>query len=118
MNNLKEQFPFLSVIEMSGEEHYVVIDIQTKTKTAIYIINSIKSKTQLDEFMTLCEEWWWQSNRNIPISLFIKESMKPFDFCRRVFLNKDVKVIDGHVVSLQQLQQKRIKRKNIQLKRN
>lgn len=61
------------------------------------------------------EIWWWESNRQIPINIFLRNEMQQFRYAIKTFNSKDVKVILGHVVNLLNLSTKRIKRKSVQL---
>jgi len=61
------------------------------------------------------EEWWWQSNRSLPINLVIGPKFKKFSYCLRTYNVKDFEIIHGEAVSLQNIITKRIKRRQIQL---
>ena len=78
-------------------------------------INTIESK-QL--FLELGETWWWESNRSIPINLFLKEEWAVFSSCKMVFNNKNLTILSGPCTSLNDISQKRSKRKSITLIRN
>lgn len=116
LSSYRTQFPFLSIVTIKNQEYLTVIDIQTKTKTAMYMIKDITCKSKLNDFFDICATWWWQSNRNIPLSLFMRTELEEFNRYRRVFVNKALTLNEGHVVSLNHLQTTRIKRKNVVLK--
>ena len=67
--------------------------------------------------MDLGEVWWWESNRMIPINIFLSQEMNPFKYCIMTMNSKDVKVSIGPCVNLNNLAVKRIKRKSVQLVR-
>jgi len=64
-------------------------------------------------FLILGEEWWWGSNRQIPINIFLKDRWKLFK--PTLFVNKDFELVAGPSVSLQDIITKRIKRRQISL---
>jgi hypothetical protein len=64
------------------------------------------------------EIWWWESNRKIPINIFLKKEMQFFRYAIKTFSSKDIEVIFGPTVNLSEIAEKRIKRKSIQLIRN
>jgi hypothetical protein len=65
--------------------------------------------------MIIAEIWWWESNRQIPISIFLAKEMAVFRYIIRNFSTKDVKVMFGPVTSLNDIMTKRVKRKSITL---
>jgi hypothetical protein len=64
------------------------------------------------------EIWWWESNRKIPINIFLKKEMQLFKYAIKTFNSKDVELVFGPSVNLSEIAEKRIKRKSIQLVRN
>jgi hypothetical protein len=61
------------------------------------------------------ETWWWESNRMLPIDVFLNIEMRMFQPCLKTFIMKDVEILFGPVTTLQNLLKKRIKRRGIQL---
>jgi len=102
--NLQENFPFISVIT------YVDNAI-----TSIYDYSSLRTEAEKTKFLELGEIWWWESNRQIPISIFLAKEMLVFRYIIRNFSTKDVKVMFGPVTSLNDIMTKRVKRKSITL---
>lgn len=78
----------------------------------------IKSTGLQESFLELGDIWWWESNRKIPINIFLKVDMGEFRPFIKTFNSKDVEIIFGPTVSLGGIAEKRIKRKSIQLVRN
>ena len=66
-------------------------------------------------FLELGESWWWESNRTIPINLFLKKDFSEFSKYLITFNIKDTEVVKGPSVSIADLAKKRSKRRNIQL---
>ena len=64
------------------------------------------------------EVWWWESNRKIPINIFLKQEMTAFRPFIKTFNSKDVDVVFGPIVNLGEIAEKRVKRKSIQLVRS
>ena len=61
--------------------------------------------------------WWWESNRMIPINIFLHKEMQSFTYALMTMNSKDVKVTIGPCVNLNALNIKRVKRKSVQLVR-
>ena len=68
-------------------------------------------------FLHLGETWWWESNRLIPINVFLKTDWANFRTCLRTMNSKDVEIKMGPYVSLKEMATKRSKRKSITLVR-
>ena len=114
---LQEQFPFISVI-VHGEKEYVGIVInQDANVTSFYDYEAIESESAKHYFLELGDAWWWESNRQIPINIFLKPDIDVFKPYIRNFTTKDVKITLGPVTSLNNIIVKRIKRRSITLVR-
>jgi hypothetical protein len=85
--------------------------------TSIYDISVIKLDEDKQIFLDLGETWWWESNRKIPINIFLKKEMQVFRYSIKTFNSKDVELVFGPIVNLSEIAEKRIKRKSIQLVR-
>jgi len=84
--------------------------------TSIYDIGLIKLDDR-KKFLDLGETWWWESNRKLPISIFLKKEMQEFKYAIKTFNSKDIEIVFGPSVNLSEIAEKRIKRKSIQLVR-
>ena len=115
--DIQENFPFLSVVTYGGNEYIGVIINQDVTVTSMYIYTDIKSEIEQRAFLDLGEIWWWESNRMIPINIFLRGEIEPFRYAIMTMNSKDVKVSIGPCVNLNNLSVKRIKRKSVQLVR-
>ena len=94
-----------------------IIINQDAQVTSIYDYVAIKSEDEKRRFLELGEAWWWESNRQIPINIFLNKEIIEFRYVIRNFSTKDVKVMFGPVTSLNDIIVKRIKRKSITLVR-
>ncbi len=115
--NLQENFPFISVITHVNQEYVGIIINQDAQVTSIYDYSAIKSEEEKQRFLELGEIWWWESNRQIPINIFLNKDLSEFRYAIRNFSTKDVKVLLGPCTSLNDIIVKRIKRKSITLVR-
>ena len=114
---LGKKFPFLSLIQKSDFEYVGIVQNQDANVISLYnydrIINSIEKK----QFLKLGEAWWWESNRKLPINIFLKKDFKHFKYTLTTLSGKDVKIVHGPTVRLSDIAKKRIKRRTIQLMR-
>jgi len=58
-----------------------------------------------------------ESNRQVPINIFLKNEVQLFKYAIKTFNSKDVKILLGPVVNILSLSIKRVKRKSVQLVR-
>lgn len=112
---IQEKFPFLSVVQYGGNEYIGIIINQDQWVTSMYIYTDIKTEAEQRIFLDLGEVWWWESNRMIPINIFLKKDIEPFKYCITTMNSKDVQISLGPTVNLNNLSVKRVKRKNVQL---
>jgi hypothetical protein len=113
--NLQENFPFISVITHVNQEYVGIIINQDAQVTSVYDYTAIKTDIEKSRFLELGEVWWWESNRQIPINIFLSKEIFEFKYAIRNFSTKDVKVLLGPCTSLNDIIVKRIKRKSITL---
>ncbi len=115
--NLQENFPFISVITHVNQEYVGVIINQDAQVTSMYDYSAIRTDEEKQRFLELGEAWWWESNRQIPINIFLAKEIVDFRYVIKNFSTKDVKVLFGPCTSLNDIIVKRIKRKSITLVR-
>lgn len=112
---LTESHPFITVCSYNGQEFVGVVQNRDDSITTFYDYGSIVEGELKQLFLTLADEWWWNSNRMIPIHLFLKEDWLPFRPFLKTFNNKGLEILHGPITSMNELAKKRIKRKSITL---
>ena len=115
--DIEEKFPFLSVVTYGGQEYIGIINNQDSFITSMYIFTDILSEDEKAKFIELGEIWWWESNRMIPVNIFLREGFERFQYALMTMNSKDVKISVGPCVNLNNLSVKRVKRKSVQLVR-
>ena len=116
-DNIQEQLPFISVLHYGEAEFVGIIINQDQFVTSFYDLSIIKTPEEKTIFLDIGEAWWWESNRQIPINIFLRTEIAPFKYAIKTFNSKDVRVILGPVVNLMNMTLKRVKRKSVQLVR-
>ncbi len=115
LKQLSEKYPFISVVSYGKEEFVGIIQNQDTHVTTLYNYGKIVDPLLKKKFLELAEVWWWESNRQIPINIFLKDEWSPFTKYLMHMVNKDLDIIMGPVVSLKEIAQKRTKRRSITL---
>lgn len=117
-DEFQENFPFITCIKCVDEEYVGIIINYDLQVTSIYDFSLLKTDEDKKRFLELGEIWWWESNRKIPINIFLKQDMTAFRPIIKTFNSKDVAIIFGPTVNLSDIAEKRVKRKSIQLVKN
>lgn len=111
----QENFPYMTVINYVDREFVGIVINQDQQITSMYDFEQLRSDEEKKRFLEMGEAWWWESNRQIPINIFMPNEMIHFKHAIRNFATKDVKIVLGPVTSLHNIITKRIKRKSITL---
>jgi len=114
---LLDQYPFLSYLTYGGNEYIGVIQNIDDVITSIYDYAVLKTDPQKLLYLELGESWWWESNRMVPINIFLKAEWNQFRPTLKTFNSKDVELKYGPALSLKESAQKRSKRRSITLVR-
>jgi hypothetical protein len=115
LKSIEDQFPFISVVAYGGNEYVGIISNQDQWVTSMYVYTMLKDIEHKDLLLELGEIWWWESNRMIPINIFLKNEITPINYSMITMNTKDVRVVIGPCVSVNNLAFKRVKRKSVQL---
>jgi hypothetical protein len=117
-NQFQTNYPFISCVKSNDIEYIGIIINFDDNVASIYDISVLRSDSEKNLFLEMGETWWWESNRRIPINIFLKKEMNIFKYSIKTFNAKDVEILFGPTVNLSDISTKRIKRKSIQLVRN
>ena len=114
---LTENHPFITIVSYAGQDYVGIVQNRDDVVTTIYDYGSILDGVLKEKFLSLGDIWWWESNRLIPINLFLKDDWVPFKPYIRTFNNKSLIVLHGPVCSMTELTKRRSKRRSITLVR-
>jgi hypothetical protein len=114
---LKDKYPFLSLVQVGKFEHVGIIQNADIKVLSMYCFDSIP-KLLINDFLNNGSEWWWESNRKLPINIFIGKKFDRFKNSLKTYSTKDCTVVFGPITKLSDLtKDRRIRRKTIQLVR-
>jgi hypothetical protein len=114
---LAEKYPFITLCVYASTEYVGIIQNQDDAITTIYDFGAIQDIDTKRRFLELANTWWWESNRTVPINIFLKGDWEGFKPYLRTFTNKDLTILHGPVCSLSEMSRKKSKRKSITLVR-
>lgn len=117
LDKLSEKYPFITLCAYAGVEYLGIIQNQDTAVTTIYDFGMVHDQILKQRFLENAAIWWWESNRTIPINIFLKNDWDDFRSCLRTFNNKDLVILHGPVCSLSEMARKKSKRKSITLVR-
>jgi|TARA_B110000503_G_scaffold31236_1_gene50425 hypothetical protein len=117
LKEIEKNFPFLSVVAYGGQEYIGIVVNQDSTVTTMFIYTKLRTDDHKQLMIELGEIWWWESNRMIPINIFLRKEIVDITYSMMTMNSKDVKIVVGPCVNLNNLTIKRVKRKSVQVLR-
>lgn len=112
---LSNNHPFITVLSYAQQDYVGIIQNRDDIVTTMYDYGSIVEPEIKKRFLELGDIWWWESNRMVPINLFLKHEWAPFKNYIRTFNNKSLVILHGPIVSITELNKRRSKRRSITL---
>jgi len=110
---LSENHPFITICSYSSQDYVGIIQNRDDNVTTLYDYGAIVQSELRAKFLTYGDVWWWESNRSIPINIFLKEEWSIFKPYIKTFNNKGLSIIHGPIVSLTEFSKKRTKRRSV-----
>ena len=114
---LTEKYPFITLCVYANAEYVGVVQNRDDIVTTIYDFGAVQTQEDKMLFLELASTWWWESNRSIPINIFLRKDWEKFRPTLRTFVNKDLEILHGPACSLLDIARKKCKRKSITLVR-
>ena len=115
VQEILDEYPFLTLATYGGKEYLGIVQNQDATMISMYVLSEIKSPEIRRLFLTYGNEWWEETNRQIPINIILGEKFAVFRSCLRTFNLREFKVLSGPVVCLRSIIKTKPRRKNIRL---
>ena len=116
-NTLRDKFPFLSLIQKDDMEFVGIVQNQDNNVISFYDYGRLMQPQDKMRYLKCGEIWWYESNRKLPINIFLKGEFKYFRTTLVTLNSKDVEIVEGPTVKLSEISKKRVKRRTIQLVR-
>ena len=116
-NTLRDKFPFLSLIQKDDMEFVGIVQNQDTNVISFYDYGRLMSPRDKMQFLKHGETWWYESNRKIPINIFLKGDFRYFRTTLVTLNSKDIKIVHGPTVRISDISKKRVKRRTIHLVR-
>lgn len=117
LKTLSEHYPFITLCVYAGTEYVGVVQNRDDAITTIYDFGTLTDSHDKQRFLELASIWWWESNRSMPINIFLKTDWEPFRRCLRTFANRDLEILHGPICSLLDINRRKSKRRSITLVR-
>ena len=114
---LTEKYPFITLCVYANLEYIGVVQNRDDIVTTIYDFGAVTDQKSKLLFLELANTWWWESNRSIPINVFLRGDWAQFRYTLRTFVNKDLEILHGPACSLLDIVRRKGKRKSITLVR-
>lgn len=112
---LQEKFPFLTIVSYLNTQYIGIMQNADSSFVSIYVLDQSFTQEMKKEFLQCGETWWWESNRSVPINLFLRERFKKFKPWLKTFAKKEANVVEGPSINMMDLINRRLKKRTIQL---
>jgi len=110
---LLNKYPFITILSYGDSEFIGIIQNQDSFVTSLYNFGDIKNVEERKLFLKLGDSWYWESNRKIPINIFLGKEWDIFRRYIKVFNTKDTIIMHGPIISLAELAKTKSKRRSI-----
>ena len=107
----------LAMEEISKIDASASVCMSVNNSLVCWGIETFGNEDQKQKYLELGSTWWWESNRMIPINIFLKQDWNDFRFTLRTFNNRELIIAHGPVCSLMNIGAKKSKRRSITLVR-
>jgi hypothetical protein len=114
---LRDKFPFLSLIKKGDMEFVGIVQNQDNNVISFYDYGRLMQPQDKMRYLKCGEIWWYESNRKLPINIFLKGDFRYFRTTLVTLNSKDVEIAEGPTVKLSNISKRRVKRRTIQLVR-
>ena len=114
---LRDKFPFLSLIRKGDLEYVGIVQNQDQNVISFYDYGRLMNPQDKMRYLKCGEIWWYESNRKLPINIFLKGDFRYFRTTLVTLNSKDIEIVEGPTVKLSEISKKRVKRRTIQLVR-
>ena len=71
--SLSENHPFITVCSYAGQDYVGIVQNRDDIVTTIYDYGAIIHQELREKFLLLGDVWWWESNRLVPINMFLNK---------------------------------------------
>lgn len=102
-DDFEDILPFVSVIEMDNIRYRGIIINSDKSHISFIDLSKINDDEKLYDFLDLGLNWWWFSNKKIPINLYYPEECMPYMNKITHLPAKNSTIKQGHIISLQKI---------------
>lgn len=115
---IRKEEKYIAHIRYADEDYCGVIINRDKGVVSFYDLAVLRAANLHDSFIAHCEIWWWESNRLIPINIFIGfDVFKQYSFAIKTFATKRTVISSGYVTDLKVLIKHQRKKKTFLVKR-
>lgn len=108
-------YEFLTFIMFEQGITVGIVQNETPKILMLYQLDLIQKSEDRGIFLQYGDDWWWGSNRSIPINLFIGDRFSMFETCLKGYPRKSILDIIGPTFSLTERYLKRVRKKKIEL---
>lgn len=111
----RQKYEFMTFVVMKDDIIVGIVQNETPKLLMIYQFDIIRSTEEKEIFLQFGDDWWWGSNHNIPINLFIGDRFEQFDYTLRGYPRKPIEELIGPTFNLAERYLRRVRKKRIEI---
>lgn len=115
IEDTRRKYEFLTFVVFKDDLVYGIVQNETPKVLSIYQFDLLRSDDEKDQFLKHGDEWWWGSNRSVPINLFIGDRFEQYDYILRGYPRKPIESMIGPTFSLAERYLRRVRKKKIEI---
>lgn len=112
---LVEKCPFMTYGTYADQDFVGIVQNCDNSIVSMYVYNIIPDQGMRKLFLAMGQSWWEESNRQLPINVFLRGQFKIFNPYMKTLIKKEFNHVCGPMTSLQDVMKSRVKRRQINI---
>lgn len=105
------RYPYLTFLQVGDTAVLGVVQNVSPHVVNVFDFARLRTEEHRRDFLRLAEEWWFESNTQVPIDVFLAGKFDHLLHCLRFYPRTAVLKIEGPQINLDELYKRRIRRR-------
>jgi len=115
IEDTRTKYEFMTFVVLKDDIVIGVVQNETPKILMVYQFDLLKTTGEKEQFLQFGDEWWWGSNRAVPINLFIGDRFEAFEYVLRGYPRKPIEQLIGPTFNLAERYLRRVRKKRIEI---
>jgi hypothetical protein len=117
MTRLQSNYPYLTYVQYRDRGLLGIVQNETSQFLMLYNLQDIRDARMKMVFLEYGNEWWFESNNEVPIDSFLGRKFDVFRPYLKGYPKKEIVRVVGPRINLSEIYSKRIKKRKVELVR-